>query len=38
MIEVAWSVLTQMTLELFYPFVLVLLVFDFIGSLLFNKR
>lgn len=38
LVETSWQIMTTFTLELFYPIVGVLIVFDFIGSLLFNKR
>lgn len=38
MVQCAWDVLTHFTLNLLAPCICLLIVFDFIGSLIFNKR
>lgn len=38
LVDVAWTVLTHFTINLLFPIFCVLIVFDFIGSLMFGKK
>lgn len=38
MIEIVWLILTRVASELLIPFICIYIVFDLLGTLLFNKR